>query len=107
MSAITRFSESQTVGVNTAIGTTEEMDYRGWAAGEVCMPAATDLTTLTWWAAEKPGGTYGAAYDSAGSAVTTTVQAARSYPIPVALLGAGAIKAVGNAAGTIYVSFKG
>jgi hypothetical protein len=96
------------VALNTAIGTTEEIPYGSYAHGMVLIPAtASAITLLTWWVADKPGGSYLAAYDDVGVAVTQTVSHTKAYPIPVALSGARAIKAVVNAAGTVTVTLKG
>lgn len=91
---------------NSALASSTEIDITSYSSGSVFVPSGSSLTTLTWYAAEKCGGTYHAAYDSAGSAVTQTVAADRAYPIPAALFGASAIKAIGNAAGTVIVSLK-
>tara|TARA_Y100000593_G_scaffold80998_1_gene151349 strand:- start:2659 stop:2883 length:225 start_codon:yes stop_codon:yes gene_type:complete len=72
----------------------------------VYVPAGSSITTLTWHAAEKPGGTYLAAEDASSSAVTQTVAASQAHPIPTALQGAQVIKATGNAVGTIDITMK-
>src|SRR4030042_3586482 len=94
---------------HTAIGSSEEIIYGGYAGGMVFVPtvAGVDITVLTWYAAEKPGGTYLPAYDSTGTAVTQTVSHTKAYPIPAALAGCRAIKAMGDASGSIAVSLKG
>ena len=104
----TGLSKSKTVAVTAAIGTTAEVDYRPFRSGTIHVPSGTALTTLTFSTAEKPGGTYEPAYDSAGTpaAVTQAVAADRSFPLPVALLGCGAFKMVGNDAGDVKISLK-
>jgi hypothetical protein len=97
--------DSVTVGKTEA--TSEEIIFTDREVGRFQVPTGSDITTITWYDAPKPGGTYVAAYDSAGNAVTQTVSAAKSYQIPTALEGAGAIKAVGNNEGTIAVYMKG
>jgi len=95
------------VAVGAAVADSQEIIYSGYAHGMFFIPAGSGLTTLTWYAAEKPGGTYLAAYDKDGNAVTQTVVHTRAYPIPEALSGCRAIKVTGNEAGTIAVSPKG
>ena len=102
----TKNAEGATVALNTAIGTTEEIKYTEVAGGVVTAPAGTSITTLTWWTAPYPGGTYGAAMDGAAAAITSTIAATQSVAIPSALFGAGAIKAVTNASGDVQISLK-
>lgn len=95
------------VTVDTTAAASEEINYGGYSGGMVFIPAGSSVTTLTWWAAEKPGGTYLAAQDRDSDAITQTVAASESHPIPIDLYGCRAIKAVTNAAGTMAVSLKG
>ncbi len=95
-----------TVSLNTAEGTTEEIPYEAYAGGMVFIPSGSSITTLTWWAAPKRGGTFLAAKDEDAAAVTQTVAASDAIEIPKALYGAGAIKAVTNASGNVEISFK-
>jgi len=81
--------------------------YTDQAGGRYQVPAGSSIAALTWYDAPVPGGTYVAAYDEFVAAITQVVAAGNSYEIPTALAGAGAIKAVGDAAGTIIVSLKG
>ena len=96
------------VTLNTATSTTEEIRLGSYSGGFVYLPTteAASVTSLTWYVAEKPGGTYHPAYDEDGVAVTQTVAHTRAYAIPSSLFGAAAIKAVSNAAGTVSVSLK-
>lgn len=101
-----RITKRMTVSVTTDIATTEEIPYGIYGGGSIHIPDGSSITSITWSSAPEKGDTYEAAYDKDGLAVTQTVAANGAYPIPLALFGAGAIKAVGNAAGTIYVSRK-
>lgn len=95
---------------DSAIASSEEIVYGGYAGGMIFIPAigGASITALTWYAAEKPGGTYLPAYDSFGTAVTQTVSHTKAYPIPDALFGCRAIKALATGgAGEIAVSLKG
>jgi hypothetical protein len=105
---LNRFSiRMDDVTVATAVANSGEILCSEFALGMVYVPAGSSLTTLTWYAAEKAGGTYTAAYDELGNAVVQTVAAAKCYQVPVALAGAAALKIVGNAAGTVDVVLKG
>ena len=97
---------SVTAGVTAAAS--DEIIFGPYGGGMVFLPAGVGVTTITWYAAEKPGGTYLAAYDEDGTAVTQTVSHTKAYAIPLALFGARAIKAVASVgtASTIIVSLK-
>lgn len=94
------------VTIDTTAAACEEIPFGSYAGGEIFF-GTTGVSTLTWWVAEKMGGTYVAAYDEDGVAVTQTVSSSKAYPIPSALFGAAALKAVGDVAGTMAVSLKG
>lgn len=97
----------QTVSVTASAGTTGEIPFEECAGGMIFVPTGSALTSLTFHAADKPGGTFYPAYDADGNALTRTVAQTRAYPIPSALYGAGAIKIVGNDVGTVIVVKKG
>lgn len=94
------------VVVDTNLADSDEIQYSQWSAGTLHVRNGSSLTTLTWHTSND-GTTYEAAYDADGNAVTQTVAADRSYPIPVALHGASFLKATGNVDGVIYVCVKG
>lgn len=96
----------QGVTVTDAIATCEEILYSEYTSGEVFVPTGSSITSLTFWAAPTPGGTYLPAQDYDGAAVVLTVAQTKSYPIPLCLIGCRALKVVGNVAGTIDVSLK-
>ena len=93
--------------VATTVAASTEIQYGEWSSGMVHIPSGVTTVTLTWYTAEIEGGTYLAAQDYNGTAVTQTVAASKSYPIPLALIGAVAIKAKGDAAGSMHVTLKG
>lgn len=105
----------QAVTVPNALPSTPTKDqqirFSEYSGGEIYVPTGSPITSLTFYVAPKFDGTYVAAYDSssmaAPAAIVLTVAAARAYPIPADLFGAGAILMVGNAAGTVYVTLKG
>lgn len=95
------------VTVGTAVADSAEIIYTDRAGGRFAVPDGSSITSITWYDAPKPGGTFVTAYDEFGVACVQTVAAGKSYEIPVTLAGAGALKAVGDAAGTIDVYLKG
>jgi hypothetical protein len=76
---------------NSAAATTG-FDYRGFAGGEVYLPAGSNITQLSWYTSPD-GVTYAQKYDS-GNAVTSTIAAGQSCQIPLSLFGAAFLKAV-------------
>lgn len=107
--ALHRFSTNiLTVTVDTTAAASEEILYSEYTSGTVHIPtvAGASITTLTWHVAPVAGGTYLPAQDYDGAAVTQTVAKTKAYPIPLALIGSVALKAVGNAAGTVDISLK-
>jgi len=99
----TRFSI--TVAMTTSATTTEVITYDQYAGGGVLIPTGSTITTLTWHASAD-GTTFAAASDEGGTAIVQTVSAAKAYELPSALYGWRYIKAVTNAAGTVYISLK-
>lgn len=94
--------------LNTAVGTTPEIDWRGATKATIHIPTGSSITSLTYHSAAKPGGTFRPLYkEDATTAVTQTVAAARSYDVPAACFGAGALKIVVNVAGAVEISIKG
>jgi hypothetical protein len=97
---------SGAVAMTDADATTGVIQYSESSGGMIRVPTGSPITTLTWWATEEIGGTFAPAYDQDNVAVTQTVAQTRIHEIPAALFGAAAIKAVVNAAGTVYVNLK-
>jgi hypothetical protein len=92
-----------------ALSTTQEIPFGSFTTGRVYVPPGSAITSLTWYDNYVAGETCLASQDGtlpAAAAIVQTVAAGKSYPIPFDLVGAIALKAVGNAAGTIYVSLK-
>ena len=104
-----RLSRVHSVAVTASLATTGQIPYHDMSGGRVHIPAGSSITSLTWYDATDLGGTFLAAYDSAATpaAITQTVSAEKSYPIPVDLFGARVLKVVGNAEGTVTISLKG
>lgn len=104
---IRRAYSPQTVSVTASAGTTGEIPFEECAGGMIFVPTGSALTSLTFHAAEKCGGTYYPAYDASGNAIALTVVHTRAYQLPTALYGAGALKIVGNGSGSIVILKKG
>ena len=104
-----RFSVTiPTVSLTDAIATTEEIKFGNYTGGFVLIPtvAGANITSLTWWVADKPAGTFYPASDEDGTAIVQTVAKTRAFAIPAAIFGAVAAKIVVNAAGTVAITLK-
>ena len=101
-------AKSFDLALTNAAGTTGWFDYTNFSKGQLTIPTGVTGVTLTFHANSKHGGELAPAQDGAGAAVTLTVAAAKSYPIPVALAGAHQVAIVSNVAGpeTIEVLLK-
>jgi len=97
----------QDVTIATTVADSEEILFGPYAAATVFIPSGSSITVLNWYAASKKGGTYMLAHDWQQVVASQTVEASKCYMIPVCLFGAPAIKAVGDAAGTVAISMKG
>jgi hypothetical protein len=97
---------ARTLSLTTSLATTPVIGYENWAGGSIVIPNGSSITTLTWYGAPTADGTFVAAQDSTGAAVTQTVAAAKAYPIPDALFGYAALKVVADAAGTVIACLK-
>ena len=117
MSDITRFTWDTAVALTTSSATTPTISYEKANSGTIHIPTGSTITTLTWYSgytapatstAAESATVFVAAYDSAGTpaAVTQTVSAAKSYPIPAALAGCRFLRVTGDAAGTVYFTWK-
>jgi hypothetical protein len=91
-----RQSKQFTKSVGASEAASESIDYDSYAGGSYRAPSGTGVT-FTWYGSID-GETFYAAYDADGAAVTQTVTSDRIYPIPDALYGCKAIKAVGSEA---------
>ncbi len=101
-----RNSISAPYTLDSTIGDTPEINIEHYGSGQIAIPTGSTITTLTYHIAPAVGGTYLPAQDTSGAAVTQTVGAAKSYPIPAVLFGAAAIKIVTNADGAVIVTLK-
>lgn len=106
-----------TVALTADATTTPTIGFQKAVCGTIHIPSGSPITSLTWYsgytapatASEAEAATvFLPAYDSAATpaAVTQTVAAGRSYPIPVALAGSRFLRCVVNSAGTAYITWK-
>ena len=105
------------VALTASVSTTPVFGFAKCIAGTVHIPSGSSITLLTWYSgytapatasAAEAATVFTAAYDSAAIpvAVTQTVAAGRSYPIPVALAGCRLLRVTGDAAGTVNFTWK-
>jgi hypothetical protein len=99
------YSYNYSYDLDTAEGTTPEIDFGAVGYAVVFIPAGSSITTLTFLVAPEPGGTYLPHYVTT-SATTMTVQGGRAYQLPTTLSGVRAVKITVNAAGTVDISFQ-
>lgn len=114
---ISRETFDTAVALTADVATTPIISFEKMVAGTIHLPAGSPITLLTWHSGYTAPATAGvaeaatvfvAAYDSAATpaAVTQTVAASRSYPIPVAIAGSRFLRCVVNSAGTAYITWK-
>ena len=114
---MTNTSHNFTVAINTAVGTTQKITYSDAAGGTIHIPNGSSITSLTWHSCPNDYddlGTYEPAMHSVDEHVTPityvatvqTVAADGAYPIPAELVGSRYLKAVGDAAGDVYICLK-
>lgn len=105
------------VALTTSSATTPTISFQKAIAATIHIPSGSTIVTLTWYSgytapatssAAEAATVFTAAYDSAAIpvAVTQTVAAGRSYPIPVALAGCRYLRCTGDAAGTVFITWK-
>ena len=96
-----------TYALNTADTTTAEIPYRDYEAGTVYIPGdpSPAITSLTFYVASAPGGTYFPLY-VATAQVALTVVKGRAYQLPSTLKGCKSFKMVANIAGSVEVTFQ-
>ena len=97
------YSWNQEVSITTAADTTDEIILSNAVRGVVHVRHDETLTTLNVHVTDEAGGTYEQLIDASGN-VVITVTADQARMIPDDAFGAAAIKLVGDAAGTVYVS---
>ena len=92
---------------NIDTATVEAIPSGSARTGGFIVPAASPLTTLTFYGSHTGAiGSYVQIYDTSNAAISKTVAAARAYPLPPEALNFAWLKIVGNAAGSINLSLK-
>lgn len=104
MTIARRESRNQSVAILTTSSSPDiAIDHA--ASGELAVPHAETVVTLTYYV-KMPDGSYYAAQDATGTAITQTVAADKAYPIPAALFGAAVLQIRGNVAGNLVITLK-
>lgn len=94
------------ITLSTSVSAATTLRWDDVAGGTLLMgTVSTNSTSIQLWASSAPDGTFGRVYNADGSAADITLAAstteARTYALPDACYGVGAIKLVaGQAAGT-------
>ena len=89
--------------LTTSSSTTPEYRVPG-RGGLVIIPSGSSITTLTYYTAEKVGGTRVDLNSSAGVATVQTVAAGKAYDMPSEVYGCRVLYFKANAAGSIFVT---
>lgn len=79
--------DTQTATIASGATASGAVDARGASGGGYALPSTFDGTTLTFTVCSTSGGTYQTLYDQYGNALSVTVAASRSYPLPQELFG--------------------
>lgn len=104
---VSRYSDSiNSVSVGTTVAASTAIQFGDFECGRIYVPADSALATLTWHASLAIDGTYLPARNESNVAITTTVVAGQTYPIPAALVGARFLKITGDVAGQVGVTLK-
>lgn len=98
-----RASTSQIVALLTT-DQSPNITISGYGSGTIAIPNGVSYVALTYYL--KIGGSYFAACDSAGMAITQVVAANKAYPMPAALFGAETIQIRADVAGSIRINLK-
>jgi|GEM_PF-2492283 len=99
---------NRTVTAATSVEISTEIDIRDFAGGGIVLPSFGSATTLTYYVASKPGGTYQPLYDRDNAAVTQAITSEKSYPLPDEIYGFGALKITAdNESLSVVISLKG
>ena len=97
-------TETRSLTPTASLGTTPAINCEGFRGGVVYVD---DTTTAAWYASASEGGTFYAAQDKGGTALSpTTLTAAKCYALPADLFGAGWIKVTSSAAAAITITLK-
>jgi hypothetical protein len=100
-----RKSTYRAVAITASLATTSPICLSDIVVGEIRNPLGSSITTLTWYVGETESGNFSLATD-VGTGGQVSLAADRAMQLPTQLVGARYAKAVGDQAGTIYVSLK-
>lgn len=92
-----------------AVADSTEILYSEYSSGMLFFENGNTIEEITWYAAPEAGGEYEPAEDYDSAAITQAVAQNQAHPIPLALIGCVAIKAVtttGTADGIDSISLK-
>jgi hypothetical protein len=84
-----------------------EIDIRDFAGGGISVPDGVPTTTIWYYVATKPGGTYRLLHDRDDAGVEQIVNGGYCYPLPDEMYGFGAFRMVAGTAFDLAVSLKG
>lgn len=111
MALVSPESGRLSIALTATLNTTPEIDFAGARGGTILIPDGSSITSLTYYAAEKIGGTYLPLNKSDGSAAVAQTVAAgvagNAYDMPGACFGVLAMKIVANAPGSVFMTLKG
>ena len=98
-----------TVNLTADTTTSDEIPYGEFSKGSILVTAITGATTLSFWGAEKQGGTYVQIYDSSNAAKAQGIAATRGYAIPTECAGFPFLRLIcnGSSTATAIVTRKG
>ena len=103
---ITRRSDTVVVSVDSVVADSEEIEKGQQAGGTYTVLSGTSTVTITFYRSKEKGGTYTQVYDKDNTAISKTVAASRTYPLPDELFGIPWLKLVGDVDGTVEIDFS-
>jgi hypothetical protein len=90
----------------TDVGTTAEIDKRGFTHGSVYVPTGSLITLITWYATRASGVTGRPAKEFERAVISQIVAADEDCELHPSLAGMGFVLPVVNAAGDLYFHFE-
>lgn len=95
------------VALTAVVGTTPEVNVEGMERGSIHIPTGSPITTLTFHAAPESNGTYVPLKTQGNVAVTMTVAAGGTHPLPPECFhGNKVFKIVANLAGSVNINLR-
>lgn len=87
MADIKRYTIIKTATIASGATESDAVELRSFAGGGYALPSTFDGTTLTFKVCSTEDGTFQTLYDQYGSALSITVAASRSFPLPQEIFG--------------------